>query len=77
MDTGRLTSALRRDEGCVLNPYRCTAGKLTIGIGRNLDDVGISLFAATRTGVAHCPCSNMRLGGWAAGGKHPMASLPS
>lgn len=30
------------DEGVVLKPYRCTAGKLTIGIGRNLDDVGLS-----------------------------------
>lgn len=29
-------------EGLRLKPYRCTAGKLTIGYGRNLDDIGIS-----------------------------------
>lgn len=29
-------------EGLRLKPYRCTAGKTTIGYGRNLDDVGIS-----------------------------------
>jgi lysozyme len=40
MDT--LLAELRRDEGVRLKPYRCTAGKLTIGVGRNLDDVGIS-----------------------------------
>lgn len=34
--------ALLRDEGVRLTPYRDTAGKLTIGVGRNLDDVGIT-----------------------------------
>lgn len=29
---------LIRDEGLRLFPYRCTAGKLTVGIGRNLDN---------------------------------------
>ena len=31
-----------KDEGLRLKPYRDSVGKLTIGIGRNLDDVGIS-----------------------------------
>ena len=29
-------------EGLRLKPYRCTEGKLTIGVGRNLDDRGIN-----------------------------------
>ena len=33
---------LRLHEGERLKPYRCTAGKLTIGIGRNLEDRGIT-----------------------------------
>jgi lysozyme len=37
-----LVDILIRHEGLLLKPYRCTAGKLTIGVGRNLDDVGIS-----------------------------------
>ncbi len=37
----RLVAELTRDEGRKLRTYRCTAGKLSIGIGRNLDDVGI------------------------------------
>lgn len=38
----KLVAELTRDEGLRLQTYRCTARKLTIGIGRNLDDVGIS-----------------------------------
>lgn len=30
-------------EGLRLKPYKCTAGKLTIGIGRNIEDNGISM----------------------------------
>jgi lysozyme len=37
-----LKKMLVRHEGLRLKPYRCSADKLTIGIGRNLDDVGIS-----------------------------------
>ena len=37
-----LIADLKRDEGLRLKPYRCTAGKLTIGYGRNLEDVGVS-----------------------------------
>lgn len=38
----RIKEQLVRHEGLRLKPYHCTAGKLTIGIGRNLDDSGIS-----------------------------------
>jgi len=31
-----------RHEGLRFKPYRCSANKLTIGYGRNLEDVGIS-----------------------------------
>ena len=37
-----IESLLIRHEGLKLKPYRDTVGKLTIGCGRNLDDVGIS-----------------------------------
>jgi len=38
----RLIAMLQRHEGLRLKPYKCTAGKLSIGYGRNLDDMGIS-----------------------------------
>jgi lysozyme len=42
VDPTKLAAELFRDEDCKLKPYRDPVGKLTIGIGRNLDDVGIS-----------------------------------
>jgi lysozyme len=36
-----LINEITLDEGLRLKPYRCTSGKLTIGVGRNLDDRGI------------------------------------
>lgn len=38
----QIKAQLVRHEGLRLKPYLCTAGKLTIGIGRNLEDRGIS-----------------------------------
>jgi len=37
-----LIAMLKRHEGLMLKPYRCTAEKLTIGYGRNLEDRGIT-----------------------------------
>ena len=37
-----LCKTLKRDEGVRLKPYRDGVGKLSIGTGRNLEDVGIS-----------------------------------
>ena len=41
-DRNALVRQLRLHEGERLRPYRCTAGKLTIGVGRNLEDRGIT-----------------------------------
>ncbi len=38
----RLQRLLISHEGLRYKPYRCTEGKLTIGVGRNLDDRGLS-----------------------------------
>jgi len=42
MNAERVAAQLVADEGLRLKPYRCTAGRLTIGVGRNLDDRGIT-----------------------------------
>jgi len=42
MISSEFLEQLKKHEGFRSKPYICTAGKLTIGYGRNLDDVGIS-----------------------------------
>ena len=43
MDRERLIEELKRDEGVELKAYQDTEGIWTIGIGRNLQDVGVSM----------------------------------
>jgi len=40
--TNKLIEDIKSEEGYRRFPYRCTEGKLTIGYGFNLDDVGLS-----------------------------------
>ena len=42
MDREQLFDDLVRDEGLKLEIYKCTAGKITIGVGRNIEDRGIT-----------------------------------
>ena len=37
-----LIKQIKEHEGLVLKPYKCPAGKLTIGYGHNLEDNGLS-----------------------------------
>jgi lysozyme len=46
IDDKALVRQIELHEGLRLKPYRCTAGKLTIGVGRNLEDRGITLSEA-------------------------------
>jgi cytosine/adenosine deaminase-related metal-dependent hydrolase len=55
----------REKFGCTPTQYAQDLGWLGPDVWHahcvKLDAEGISLFAASKTGVAHCPCSNMRL----------------
>jgi len=42
MNLDRIKQELLQFEGLCLKPYFCPAGKLTIGVGRNLEEVGIT-----------------------------------
>jgi len=55
-DRKKLGAELVRDEGERLRVYRCTAGKRTVGVGRNLDDVGISAAETAMLGITVASC---------------------
>tara|TARA_R100000655_G_scaffold89045_1_gene129509 strand:+ start:223 stop:651 length:429 start_codon:yes stop_codon:yes gene_type:complete len=38
----KLLDMITLHEGLELKPYKCTSDKLTIGIGRNIEDIGIT-----------------------------------
>jgi len=42
MDIDKIKDMMIRHEGLRLTPYRCTVNKLTLGVGRNIEDVGIT-----------------------------------
>lgn len=46
MYIGLASELIKKHEGLRLQPYKCTAGKLTIGYGRNIEDNGISVYEA-------------------------------
>lgn len=56
-----LERQLLEHEGLRLSVYRCTAGKLTIAVGRNLDDVGLSDDECRALGVTPADYPRLRL----------------
>ena len=42
MNREKLLDMLTLHEGLELKPYQCTSDKLTIGVGRNIEDIGIT-----------------------------------
>lgn len=43
MNKAKLIEELKRDEGVELRPYKCSAGFLTLGVGRNIEERGITM----------------------------------
>jgi lysozyme len=64
----RLHKSLILHEGLKLKPYQCTANKLTIGVGRNIEDNGITVDEAMMmldNDIETCVSElNKRLPGW-------------
>lgn len=64
-DLTREERLLIAHEGLRLKPYKCTAGRLTVGIGRNLDANGISkeeAYAMMRNDLEKCRAQVATLG---------------
>ena len=68
MNPEKLIANLIRDEGLRLKPYLDTEGKLTIGVGRNLHDNGISEQEAKalldNDIQSHCRDLDQHIGWW-------------
>lgn len=61
--TERMIHMLVEHEALRLKPYRDSVGKLTIGIGRNLDDRGLSYEEQTTLLLAHGTAAGVELSG--------------
>ncbi len=55
-DRAKLVVELVRDEDERLRVYRCTSNKLSIGVGRNLDDVGIRPIEVKQLAISVASC---------------------
>lgn len=67
MYLARAEELIKKHEGLCLKPYQCTAGKLTIGYGRNIEDNGISPTEAEqllKNDVQRCYMECFKLSCW-------------
>ncbi len=62
----RIEQDLVRDEGLRLKVYRCTADKRTIGVGRNLDAIGIRDGETAVLGITLASCLANGITNWQA-----------
>lgn len=67
MYIGKAAQLIKKHEGLRLRPYKCTAGKITIGYGRNLEDNGISQYEAEQmlfNDIQNCYAECIKLPCW-------------
>ena len=67
MQIAKAAELIKKHEGLRLKPYKCTAGKITIGYGRNLDDNGITQYEAEQmlhNDIQNCYAECVKLKCW-------------